>query len=201
MFTQTHRTRRPVPWGLIAVGDKVWMKWTGGPIVASATVSGFRQFEDCTPGKLRETTVAFGLYGVAAYWESLPPLFFAMTVYLGDERWLDHPLEPAHRSRGESWIPLRSQADEVAWLRPATRERTYAPRKKAQKVLRTISPSMRFQILRRDGFACTYCGARPPEVRLHVDHERPRAYGGPDSLLNLRTACDRCNVGKGALAL
>ena len=34
VFTQTHATRPPVPWGRIVVGEPVWMKWTGGPLVA-----------------------------------------------------------------------------------------------------------------------------------------------------------------------
>ena len=56
VFTQTHATRPPVPWGKIASGDVVWMKWAGGPIVARARVAGFRQLENCTPAKLRATT-------------------------------------------------------------------------------------------------------------------------------------------------
>ncbi len=40
VFTQTHSTRRPVPWGHISAGDVIWMKWTSGPIVAKALVPG-----------------------------------------------------------------------------------------------------------------------------------------------------------------
>jgi hypothetical protein len=29
VFTQTHTSRPPVPWGKIAVGDTIWMKWSG----------------------------------------------------------------------------------------------------------------------------------------------------------------------------
>lgn len=43
IFTQTHSSRPPVPWGRTAVGDTVWMKWSVGPIVATARVQGFRQ--------------------------------------------------------------------------------------------------------------------------------------------------------------
>jgi hypothetical protein len=35
IFTQAHQTRHPVPWGQIAIGDTVWTKWSGGPIVAA----------------------------------------------------------------------------------------------------------------------------------------------------------------------
>ena len=43
VFTQTHVARRPSPWGQISVGDTVWMKWSGGPVVAKSVVQGFRQ--------------------------------------------------------------------------------------------------------------------------------------------------------------
>jgi hypothetical protein len=38
VFTQTHATRPPVPWGRISIGEPVWIKWSGGPIVARVTV-------------------------------------------------------------------------------------------------------------------------------------------------------------------
>ena len=53
VFTQTRAGRRPVPWGRVAPGETVWMKWSGGPIVARAKVQGFRQIEDCTAEQLR----------------------------------------------------------------------------------------------------------------------------------------------------
>lgn len=37
-----------------------------------------------------------------------------------------------------------------------------------------ISKALRFEVLRRDGFACTYCGRRPPDIELHIDHVNRR---------------------------
>jgi 5-methylcytosine-specific restriction endonuclease McrA len=37
IFTQTHTSRPPVPWGKIGAGDLVWMKWSGGPILRQST--------------------------------------------------------------------------------------------------------------------------------------------------------------------
>lgn len=62
-----------------------------------------------------------------------------------------------------------------------------------------LSRSLRFQILRRDGNACRYCGAMAPEVKLTVDHVIPVAHGGTDDPENLTTACADCNAGKAAL--
>ena len=61
-----------------------------------------------------------------------------------------------------------------------------------------VSKSLRFEVLKRDGHACTYCGAKAPDVQLHVDHVMPTALGGTDDPSNLTTACQDCNAGKGS---
>lgn len=60
----------------------------------------------------------------------------------------------------------------------------------------SLSTRLRFEILKRDGFACQYCGGRAPEVVLHIDHITPRSAGGTDDPDNLVTSCARCNLGK-----
>lgn len=57
---------------------------------------------------------------------------------------------------------------------------------------------VRYAILERDRFACFYCGRSAPDVMLHVDHISARSGGGGDSSSNLITACQDCNLGKGA---
>jgi 5-methylcytosine-specific restriction endonuclease McrA len=42
-----------------------------------------------------------------------------------------------------------------------------------------------------------YCGRKPPDVKLHVDHVKALASGGKTVLENMVTACATCNVGKG----
>jgi excisionase family DNA binding protein len=59
-----------------------------------------------------------------------------------------------------------------------------------------VRPRVRFTVLERDNFTCRYCGRRPPEVGLHVDHVHPRSMGGRATLENLVTACVDCNSGK-----
>lgn len=61
-----------------------------------------------------------------------------------------------------------------------------------------ISKRTRFEVLRRDAYACRYCGARAPDVALHVDHVTPVALGGTDLHDNLVAACVDCNAGKGS---
>lgn len=62
---------------------------------------------------------------------------------------------------------------------------------------RRVTDKLRYQILRRDGFRCQLCGASQADgVRLHVDHIIPVSKGGTSDVENLRTLCDRCNLGK-----
>jgi hypothetical protein len=63
-----------------------------------------------------------------------------------------------------------------------------------------ISPKLRFDVFKRDGFACVYCGAHPPEL-LEIDHICPVSDDGTNEIDNLVTACFRCNRGKAANAL
>ena len=64
-----------------------------------------------------------------------------------------------------------------------------------------ISKKARFEVFKRDGFTCQYCGAHPPQVLLHVDHIIPVAAGGLNDQDNLITTCEPCNQGKGARSL
>lgn len=61
---------------------------------------------------------------------------------------------------------------------------------------KSITKTLRFEVLKRDSFACQYCGAKAPEVVLHVDHIEPVSKGGTNELLNLITSCLSCNLGK-----
>lgn len=65
----------------------------------------------------------------------------------------------------------------------------------------TISLGVRFSVMKRDHFMCRYCGRRPPQVKLELDHLRPIADGGPSDAENLVTACEDCNAGKGSRPL
>lgn len=71
------------------------------------------------------------------------------------------------------------------WIKPASRR----PGR--------VGPAIRFRVLERDGFRCSYCGATPGNTSLHVDHVVPLVEGGTNDFENLRTACAECNLGKG----
>lgn len=63
---------------------------------------------------------------------------------------------------------------------------------------KSISKKIRFEIFKRDSFACQYCGAHPPLTILEVDHIHPVAKGGANDADNLVTSCLECNRGKSA---
>jgi hypothetical protein len=59
-----------------------------------------------------------------------------------------------------------------------------------------LPAALRMQILERDDYTCRVCGAQGNGVKLHVDHIIPRSYGGATEERNLRTLCEKCNLGK-----
>jgi hypothetical protein len=64
-----------------------------------------------------------------------------------------------------------------------------------------IPKSLRFEVLKRDGFKCRYCGISHTKKELHVDHIIPESRGGATCQHNLLTACIDCNLGKGSVPL
>jgi hypothetical protein len=67
----------------------------------------------------------------------------------------------------------------------------------------SISKKTRFEVFKRDGFRCAYCGAsvEEPDVILEADHIHPKSKGGTDGIDNLITSCKTCNRGKSAVPL
>ena len=65
----------------------------------------------------------------------------------------------------------------------------------------SLSKKIRFEVFKRDGFKCQYCGQTPPSVTLEVDHINPVSKGGEDDINNLITSCFDCNRGKSNIEL
>lgn len=70
-------------------------------------------------------------------------------------------------------------------------------KRSAQYQRRMMSDSLRYDVMKRDGFRCVLCGATAQDgVKLHVDHIIPVSKGGKTTMSNLRTLCEQCNMGK-----
>jgi hypothetical protein len=90
-------------------------------------------------------------------------------VYLENERWLDVTITPTARSRGESWIVLDTPDMEAGWLgnRPQPVRAEAVPPARRRRRSRTVTPSLWFEVFRRDGFTCRYCGRRARTFEWH----------------------------------
>ena len=76
-----------------------------------------------------------------------------------------------------------------------TQKMTYSYQVRVERA--KMSDSLRYDVMKRDGFRCQLCGATAKEgAKLHVDHIIPVSKGGKTVASNLRTLCDRCNLGK-----
>lgn len=56
---------------------------------------------------------------------------------------------------------------------------------------------LRFELLKNADFTCYYCGRKPPEVSLEIDHKFPKSKGGKNIKDNYQVLCKECNLGKG----
>ena len=89
----------------------------------------------------------------------------------------------------ESDDVVRSPSTELK-VPSVIRLRRYVRRPRAHPI-----PFNRRNVLRRDHFACQYCGSRED---LTIDHVHPRSRGGRHGWDNVVTACRICNQRKGS---
>jgi len=105
------------------------------------------------------------------------------------------PKGKANLSKKEKFneINLKRIVDSVSTKR--VDKETYKRLVNAERGL--LSDSMRYDVLRRDNFRCVLCGMSAKDgAILHVDHIIPISKGGKTEYSNLRTLCEKCNIGK-----
>ena len=74
-----------------------------------------------------------------------------------------------------------------------------AEQSRRERERQMMTPSLRYDILKRDNFRCQICGRTAQDgVTLEVDHKKPIAKGGKTEPDNLWTLCMDCNRGKAA---
>jgi 5-methylcytosine-specific restriction endonuclease McrA len=73
----------------------------------------------------------------------------------------------------------------------------HTPAKSKLSIERQGKLTLRFRILKRDGYRCQICGRTAQDgVKLEIDHKIARSKGGSDTEDNLWTLCFDCNRGK-----
>ena len=99
----------------------------------------------------------------------------------------------------ESKAPSQNRLGDLSrQARVLTPARESGRRYGVEMMRRPMSKKLRFEVFKRDGFVCQYCGAAPPGAVLEIDHIDPVSSGGGDEEGNLVTACFDCNRGKAA---
>lgn len=150
-------------------------------------------FYDVKPEQVRRQ---FGTWAVTDYGlECLADEYAIEKKRLRENDWLDH-------MAGKTWVDMR---DFLAAYRYATgtgnrkrRPRQHQVPAVRQSQGRSIPLTLRFAVLKRDGYRCQLCGKTATDgVQLEVDHKKPHSKGGEDTEDNLWTTCFECNRGKG----
>jgi hypothetical protein len=66
----------------------------------------------------------------------------------------------------------------------------YNPETSGKKVFDEFTQSEKNEILKRDGYKCVVCGlGRENGLDLHIDHIKPRSFGGPGTIENGQVLC------------
>lgn len=117
-------------------------------------------------------------------------------------------MDPRRRSRpsvlrrsGNTWKLVRTPRQARLGTTATDRIQTRTQIEVCSVSRKAITKKTRFEVFKRDGFVCQYCGNHPPAVLLQVDHINPVKLGGENNMDNLITSCQPCNIGKTATPL
>lgn len=102
-------------------------------------------------------------------------------------------LETSH----EDWVALLRQTDLLETEIMQHAEDKTIVKAIIRKSTRQIEQGVSWNVFRRDGYACRYCGKN--DVPLTVDHLVTWESGGPSIEANLVSACRKCNKVRGEL--
>jgi hypothetical protein len=108
-----------------------------------------------------------------------------MRIHFRCENCESKPQLLVFQHKGQTFI----EWDETTVIKPSLEQR--------QPKREPIKPSVRFQVFKRDNYACQMCGASAADgVKLEIDHIIPVSKGGQNDEDNLQVLCRDCNIGK-----
>lgn len=92
---------------------------------------------------------------------------------------------------------IRKLAQEGKLIKVAKGVYRYDPDHVAERILQDFTATQKKIILERDNYQCVVCGrGRANGVELHVDHIRPKDFGGRAEIDNGETLCAQHNFQK-----
>jgi len=97
--------------GRVQAGDKLFLKASGGPVCATATVAEVQYYPNLTPPQIVEIKQQYGhqIGGSDTVWETLMDRTCGFLVWLGDVR----PIEPVRLEKKDwrAWVVLTKEKD------------------------------------------------------------------------------------------
>jgi len=102
---------KPVAFGRLLVGDRLFLKISSGPVCATARVAAIENFEDLTPSKIIGLKRRYNRYilGSDEYWRSKSDSKFGFLVWLKDVRRIEPIQIPKKDWR--AWVILAENRD------------------------------------------------------------------------------------------
>jgi len=104
------RTRRQ-PFGRVRLGDRLFLKASGGPVCGTAVVARVEQFEDLTPERMFQIKKRYNseIQAGQQYWREKAACRFGILLWLEDVR----RIEPVRISKRDwrAWVVLSEGED------------------------------------------------------------------------------------------
>ncbi len=136
-------------------------------------------------------------------WAALKPKMSYDTIQRHFGGWANACLKfIEYKSGGVIPADDETRVDEKNQVPPPINNNEKTKENEIQKIIertRTVPLNLRIKVMSRDNFRCVFCGKSPATdigVKLHVDHIIPFSKGGTNSLDNVQTLCQDCNLGK-----
>jgi ASC-1-like (ASCH) protein len=74
------------PYGAVAIGDKLFLKQSSGPVCAVARVSSFQEYNNLTPAEIKKLKSIYNhlVFGTDEYWEMKADSKYAVFIWMKD---------------------------------------------------------------------------------------------------------------------
>jgi ASC-1-like (ASCH) protein len=99
------------PYGSVAIGDKLFLKQSSGPVCATAEISSFQEYNNLTPEKISKLKAVYNhlVFGTDEYWAEKSESKFAVFVWMKNVK----PIKPMMIKKLDwrAWVVLKPGND------------------------------------------------------------------------------------------